>query len=185
MIDDTLKELKEGISKAHEALKRELTKLRTGRASPEILDTIRVEYYGTMTPLNQMASITVPEARMLIVKPYDKSTLQLVERAIATSPLELNPQNDGEIIRIPIPMLTEERRKEITKVVRDYGEKCKIAIRAARHDAKDMIETLKKEGDVGEDDADRAMKKVEAIVQEGNAATDEIVAKKEKDVMEI
>ncbi|MGE0787961.1 MAG: ribosome recycling factor [Sandaracinaceae bacterium] len=185
MIDDTLKELSDSIAKAQDALKRELTKLRTGRASPEILNTIRVDYYGTMTPLPQMASITVPEARMLIVKPWDKSAIPLVEKAIATSPLELNPQNDGEIIRIPIPMLTEERRRDIVKVVRDYGEKCKIAIRSARHDAKDMLETLKKEGDISEDDADRAMKKVESIVQDGNSATDDIVGKKEKDVMEI
>ncbi len=185
MIDETLEELTEAIGNAHAALKRDLTKLRTGRASPDILNSIRVDYYGSMTPLNQMASITVPEARMLIVKPYDKTTIQVIEKAIATSPLDLNPQNDGEIIRIPIPMLTEERRREITKVVRDYGEKCKIAIRAARHDAKGILETLKKEGEVSEDDADRAMKKVEAIVQEGNAGTDTIVAKKEKDVMEI
>lgn len=185
MIDETLEELKDAIGKAHEALKRDLTKLRTGRASPDILDSLRVDYYGTPTPLNQMASVTVPEARMLIVKPWDKSTIQLIEKAIATSPLDLNPQNDGEIIRLPIPMLTEERRKEITKVVRDYGEKCKIAIRAARHDAKGILETLKKEGEVSEDDADRAMKKVEATVQEGNSVTDDIVSKKEKDVMEI
>jgi ribosome recycling factor len=185
MIDETLEELEEAIGKAHEALKRELTKLRTGRASPEILDSLRVEYYGTPTPLNQMASVTVPEARMLLVKPYDKSTISTIEKAIATSPLDLNPQNDGEIIRIPMPMLTEERRREITKVVRDYGEKCKIAIRAARHDAKGIFESLSKEGEISEDDAERAMKKVEAIVQQGNATTDQIVEKKEKDVMAI
>ena len=174
-------QMKQAVDHLHEEMKQ----LRTGRASLAILDGLTVDYYGTPTPLNQMASVSVPEPRMLLVKPWDKSTIQLIEKAIATSALNLNPQNDGEIIRIPIPMLTEERRKEITKVVREYGEKCKIAIRAARHDAKGILETLKKEGEVSEDDQKAAMKKVEATVQEGNGVTDEIVAKKEKDVMAI
>lgn len=185
MIDETLGELQDGIAKAHDALKRDLGKLRTGRASADMLETVRVDYYGTPTPINQMASVTVPEARLLVIKPWDRSAIQLIEKAIQTSPLELNPQNDGEIIRIPIPPLTEERRRDIVKVARDYGEKCKVAIRAARHDAKDMLESLKKEGEAGEDEVDRAMKKLESIVQEGTARTDEIVARKEKDVMEI
>jgi ribosome recycling factor len=185
MIDEAINDLKEAIGKAHEALKRELAKVRTGRASPEVLESIRVDYYGSPTPINQLASVSVPEPRMLIIKPWDKSSISLIERAIQTSPLDLNPQNDGEVIRIPTPPLTEERRRELTKVVRDYGEKCKVSIRAARHDAKDILEDLKKEGEVGEDEADRAMKKVEAIVQDGTARTDEIVAKKEKDVMEV
>ncbi|HJL14600.1 MAG TPA: ribosome recycling factor [Sandaracinaceae bacterium LLY-WYZ-13_1] len=185
MIDEAIQELEQGIAKAHEALKRELAKVRTGRASPEMLESIRVDYYGTPTPINQMASVSVPEPRMLMIKPWDKSTLQLVEKAIMTSPLDLNPQNDGELIRIPTPPLTEERRKELTKVARDYGEQCKVSIRAARHDARDVLETLKKEGEVGEDEVERAMKKVEAVVQAGTAKTDEIVEKKEKDIMEI
>ena len=122
---------------------------------------------------------------MMVVKPWDKSTLQIIEKAIMTSSIDVNPQNDGEIIRLPIPQLTEERRKTLVKVARDHGEKCKVAIRAARRDAKDFIDTLKKEGDVGEDEADRALKEVEAIVQAGGARVDEIVAKKEKDVMVI
>ena len=185
MIDEAIQDLKDAIGKAHEALRRELAKVRTGRASPEVLESIRVDYYGSPTPINQLASISVPEPRLLIIKPWDKSTIALIERAIQTSPIGLNPQNDGEVIRIPTPPLTEERRKELTKVVRDYGEKCKVSIRSARHDAKDLLETLKKEGEVGEDEADRAMKKVEAAVQEGTAQTDEIVAKKEADVMEV
>ena len=185
MIEETIQELKDGIANAHEALKRELGRLRTGRANASLLDSIRVEYYGAMTPLNQMASVSVPEPRLIIVKPFDKSTLQTIEKAIMTSPVDLNPQNDGEIIRIPVPALTEERRKDLVKVARDHGEKCKIAIRAARHDAKDMLETFKKEGEFGEDEVDRAMKKVEAIVQDANAKTDEIIAKKEKDILEI
>lgn len=185
MIDETIEELSAAIAKAHEALKRDLSRLRTGRASADMLDSIRVDYYGTPTPINQLASVTVPEARLLMIKPWDKSTIVLIEKAIMTAPIDLNPQNDGEIIRIPVPSLTEERRKDLVKVAKDHGEKCKVVIRAARHDAKDMMETLKKDGEFGEDEVDRAMKKVEAIVQEGTARTDEIIAKKEKDIMEI
>jgi ribosome recycling factor len=185
MIEETLEELKDAIAKAQEALKRELSRLRTGRASPEMLESVRVDYYGTPTPINQMASVTVPEARLLVIKPWDRSTISLIERAIQTSPLELNPQNDGEIIRIPIPTLTEERRRDIVKVAKEYGEKCRVAIRAARHDAKEVLEELKKEGEAGEDEVDRAMKKLETIVADGTARTEEIVSRKEKDVMEL
>lgn len=185
MIQETIDELGETIGKAHEALKRELTRLRTGRAHAGLLDGIRVEYYGSMTPLNQMASIGVPEPRLLIVKPFDKTTIGSVEKSIMASPLNLNPQNDGEVIRIPVPALTEERRKDLVKVARDHGEKCKIAIRAARHEARDMMEAFKKDGEFGEDEVDRAMKRVESIVQEGNSLTDTIITRKEKDVLEI
>ena len=159
--------------------------MRTGRANPQLLESIRVDYYGTPTPISQMAAVTVPDARMLMIKPWDKSSIILIEKAIMMSPIDLNPQNDGEIIRIPIPALTEERRRDLVKVARDFGEKCKVAIRAARHDAKSMMEAFKKDGDFGEDEVDRAMKKVEAIVQEGNARTDEIIDNKEKDMMSI
>lgn len=185
MIDETLSELQDAIAKAHDALKRDLGKLRTGRASPEMLETIRVDYYGTPTPINQMASVTVPEARLLVIKPWDRSSISPIEKAIQTSPLELNPQNDGETIRIPIPSLTEQRRRELVKVAKDYGEKCRVAIRAARHEAKDILEELKKEGEAGEDEVDRAMKKLEGIVSDGNAKVDDIVGRKEKDIMEI
>lgn len=185
MIDEALEELQTSIGKAHEALKRDLSRLRTGRASPELLESIRVDYYGTPTPINQMASVSVPEPRMMVVKPWDKTTLSLIEKAIMTSSIDINPQNDGEIIRLPVPPLTEERRKKLVKVARDHGEKCKVAIRAARREAKEFIETLKKDGDVGEDAADRAMKEVEAYTQKGGAKTDEIVSKKEADVMKV
>ena len=185
MLKEALEELDSSIVKAHEALKRELSRLRTGRASPELLDSIRVDYYGTPTPITQMASVAVPEPRMMVVKPWDKTTISLIERAIMTSSLDLNPQNDGEVIRLPVPSLTEERRKKIVKRARDHGEKCKVAIRAARRDAKDLIETMKKDGDIGEDEAERAMKEVESRTQAGGTRTDEIVSKKEVDVMAI
>jgi ribosome recycling factor len=185
MIDEALDELKGGIAKAHDSLKRDLAKLRTGRASPELLESIRVDYYGTPTPIQQMASLTIPEARLIVIKPWDRSALQLIDKAIQTSGLELNPQNDGEIIRIPIPPLTEDRRRNLVKLARDDGEKCKIAIRASRHEAKDMLQTLEEEGEAGKDEIERAMKKLESIVQDGVNKVDEMVGRKEKDIMEI
>ncbi len=128
------------IAKAHDALKRELTKLRAGRASPALLDGIRVDYYGTPTPLAQMAHINVPEPRLITVKPWDKTQIKAVEKALRESDLGLNPQVDGDLVRIPLPPLTEERRKEFVKIARKYGEECKVAIRKARHDALDMLD---------------------------------------------
>ena len=185
MLEETLEELKDAIEKAHEALKRELAKIRTGRANPDILDTVRADYYGTSTPIKQMASITVPEARMLVVKPFDKTALGAIEKAIMQAQLGVNPSNDGEVIRIPMPPLTEERRKELQKVARAKGEDCKVSIRHARHDAKDMVDTLEKDGEVGADDAERGRKSLEEIVKGGNVVVDELVAKKEKDIMTV
>ncbi len=182
MIDETLEGLKASIGKAQEALRRELTRIRTGRASPDILDTLRVDYYGTPTPISQMASISVPEARMLTVKPWDKSSIRLIENAILQSPLGLNPQNDGEIIRLPMPPLTEQRRKEMAKLAKGHGEDCKVAIRKARHDCRDMLEQIKSDGVAGEDEVERAQKAMEDIVKEGSAQVDSIVAAKEKDI---
>lgn len=185
MIDETLEELKDSIGKAHDALKRELAKLRTGRANPDILDSVRVEYYGHPTPLNQLASVSVPEARLLMVKPFDKSQIKQIEKAIMEAELGLNPQNDGEIIRLPVPQLTEERRKEIVKLARKHGEECKVAIRKARHEAKDVLETLEKEGEASADDVERAKKELEEIVKEGTSKVDDLVQKKEKDLLEL
>ena len=183
MLADALKELETSIGKAHESLRRELAKIRTGRANPDILDGIRIDYYGSPTPLRQVASVTVPEARMIAVKPFEKGQLQVIEKAIMTSQLNVNPQNDGEIIRIPMPPLTEERRKGLAKDARARGEDCRVAVRKARHEAKDMIDELKKSKDISEDDAERGKKQMEDIVKAGNATVDEIVAKKEADIM--
>ena len=185
MIDETFEELADGITKAHEALRRELSKIRTGRANPELLDSIRVEYYGSKTPLKQMASIGVPEARLLTVKPFDKTSTQAIERAIMQAGLGLNPQSDGELIRIPMPALTEERRRDLVKIAKKTQEDAKVSIRKARHEAKDMLESLKTEGEVGEDAVERALKKLEEVVQQGTAKVDEIFANKEKDILEI
>jgi len=185
MIRETMDELKDAIGKAHDALKRELAKVRTGRANADILDSVRIEYYGTPTPLKQMATISVPEARLLSVKPFDRSQMQAIERAIREAQLGLNPSNDGELIRIPMPALTEERRKEMVKIAKKQGEDCKIAIRKARHDAKDMVDALEKDKEVGADDAERARKELEEIVKGGTAKVDEIVARKEVDILEV
>jgi ribosome recycling factor len=185
MIAETLEELKDSISKAQEHLRRELAKLRTGRANPDILDGVRVEYYGAQTPLKQLASISVPEARMLMVKPFDRSIIKSIEKGIVETDLGLNPQNDGEVIRIPMPELTEERRKDMVKLARKYGEESKVSIRKARHEAKDMLESLEKGGDASADDVKAGLKELEDIVKKATNEVDEIVAKKEKDIREV
>ena len=185
MLAETLEELGAAIDKAQEALQRDLAKIRAGRANPAILDGVRVDYYGSPTPLKQLSSLSVPEARMIVLKPFDRTQIQVIEKAIMEAQLGLNPSNDGEIIRIPMPPLTEERRKDLVKVARKSGEECKVAVRKARHDAKDMIDSLQKEGEVGEDDADRARKELEEVVKTGTGKVDEIVGKKEADILEV
>jgi len=185
MLSDIHKELVSSIAKAHEVLKRDLGKLRAGRANPNLLDGIRVDYYGTMTPLGQMAHINVPEPRLLTVKPWDKSQMKAVEKALRESDLGLNPQTDGDVIRIPLPPLTEERRNEFVKIGRKYGEECKVTIRKARHEAMDMLTELDDGGSASADDVDRAKKKVEETVAESVKVVDGIIAQKEKDIMEV
>lgn len=185
MLDDTQKELVASIAKAHEALKRDLTKLRAGRANPNLLDGIRVDYYGTLTPLAQMAHVNVPEPRLLTVKPWDKTQVKPVEKALRESDLGLNPQTDGDLIRIPLPPLTEERRKEFVKIARKYGEECKVTIRKARHEALDMLTELDEGGEASADDVERAKKKVEETVSESVKQVDVIIGQKEKDIMEV
>ena len=185
MIDDVHKDLRDSITKALEALKRDLGKVRTGRANTSMLDSVRADYYGTPTPLSQMANIAVPEARLLTVKPWDKSAMKAVEKAIREADLGFNPQPDGDIIRVPIPPLTEERRKEMVKIARKYSEECKVSVRNARRDAIEMLSSLAKDGDASEDEVDRAKKKTEEIVAEGTKQVDSVVSHKEKDILEV
>src|SRR5688572_13060236 len=185
MLEDVQKELGTSITKAHEALKRELTKLRAGRANPSLLDNIRVDYYGTPTPLAQMAHVNVPEPRLITVKPWDKSQIKAVEKALRESDLGLNPQTDGDLVRIPLPPLTEERRREFVKIAKKYGEECKVTIRKARHEALDMLNQMETDGDASADDVDRAKKKVEEIVADGSKQVEAMIASKEKDIMEV
>jgi ribosome recycling factor len=185
MLDDVTKDLRGGIDNAIAALRRDLTKVRTGRAHAGMLDGIRVDYYGVATPVNQMATVSVPEARLIVVKPWEKGQVKAVDKAIRDSDLGLNPQTDGDIIRIPIPALTEDRRKEMVKLTKKHGEECKVAIRMHRRDANEMIDTLDKDGDVAADDADRAKKKVEDLVAEGVKQVDAVIAAKEKEILEV
>ena len=185
MLDDVHKELATSIAKAHEVLTRDLAKLRAGRANMNLLEGIRVDYYGTMTPLAQMANVAVPEPRLITVKPWDKSQMKAVEKALRESDMSLNPMVDGDLIRIPLPPLTEERRKEFVKIARKYGEECKVTIRKARHEALDMLKEIDDGGGASTDEVERSKKKAEETVAEGGKMVDTIIAKKEKDIMEV
>lgn len=185
MIDEVLGDLDSAAEKAHEALRGQLGKLRTGRAHPGMLDSVKVDYYGSKTPIGQMAAIGVPEPRMLTVKPWEKTQVQAIDKAIRESDLGLNPQLDGDLIRVPVPALSEDRRKDLTKVAKKHGEECKISIRKARHDAIDLLAEMKKSGDASEDEADRAKKKVEEAVSAANQVVDDLVASKEKEILTV
>jgi ribosome recycling factor len=185
MISEVIAELEKDITKAHEALKRELAKIRTGRAHPSLLESVRVDLYGSQMPISQCATVSAPEARMLTVKPWDKTQLKAIEKAIVQSPLGLNPQSDGEMLRIPMPPLTAERRKDLAKIVKKNGEDTKVAVRKARHDAKDLLENMKTEGEISEDELERAQKKVEELIQKGVGEIDTIIARKDKDLSEV
>jgi ribosome recycling factor len=185
MIQDVQKELAGSIAKAHEALKREMSKLRAGRANASLLEGIKADYYGTPTLLPQMAHINIPEPRLITVKPWDKTQIKAVEKSLRESDLGLSPQVDGDVIRIPLPPLTEERRKDFVKIARKYGEECKIGIRKARHDALALLDDAEGEGEASADEVDRAKKKVEETVQEAVKHVDSLVSAKEKDILEV
>lgn len=186
MVNDVLKDLQTSCDKAIEAFRGQLAKVRTGRANVSLLDGIRVEYYGTMTPLNQVASLNVPDPRLITVKPWEKSLIPAIEKAIkAQSDLGLNPVSDGELVRIPIPALTQERRKELVKVIKKMAEDAKVAIRNHRREANDMLKELVANGDISEDDQKQGLKKVQDLVDKYVAQIDEIVGKKEKEILEV
>jgi ribosome recycling factor len=185
MLNEVITELEQAIEKAQASLKRDLAKLRTGRAHAGMLDGVRVEYYGQVTPLPQMATVAVPEPRMLTVKPWDKDQVKNVERALRESDLGLNPQVDGQVIRVPIPPLTEERRKDLVKIAKKTAEECRVTIRKARHDAIDLLGEAKQDGAMSEDDVDRAKKRVEEVVSAGGQTVDGIVQAKEKEILAI
>lgn len=185
LADDILKDLHDRIGKTLEDLKRELSNVRTGRANLHLLDGVRVDYYGTPTPLNQVSTLSVPEARLIVVKPWEKSMIPPIEKAIRDANLGLNPQSDKDLVRVPIPPLTEERRREIVKQVKTKGEDHKIAVRNERRDAKELIEAGEKDGDISGDEAKKALEKMQKETDEGVKKIDEIVAAKEKEVMQV
>ena len=185
MIDEIFEDLKDRMGKSIESLKREYSRLRTGRASIALLDGIRVSYYDTPTPLNQMASLAVPEPRLLVIQPWDKTAIEDIEKAILKSELGLTPINDGKVIRISIPPLTEERRKELVKVARKMSEENKVAIRNIRRDANEMLKDLKIEKEITEDDLYRSQEEVQKTTDQFITQVDELCAAKEKEILEI
>ena len=185
MIDDVLTDASRRMDKTVEATRHEFTTVRTGRASTALLDRVQVEAYGTRMPLNQLATISVPEPRMLTITPFDKSTMRDIERAIQESDLGLTPSNDGQMIRLPIPQLTEERRKELVKVVRNLAEEHRVAVREIRRDAMKHLKDLVDKGEVGADEEHRAEERVQKITDEHTKQIDDLLKHKESEVMEV
>ncbi|MDD2316764.1 MAG: ribosome recycling factor [Desulfobacterales bacterium] len=184
MIESIYQEARDRMAKSIDALNNELKRVRTGRASVSLLDGIRVDYYGTSTPLNQVASLSVPESRLITVQPWDATAIKEIEKAVLKSDLGLTPANDGKIIRIAIPPLTQERRKELVKVVNKTCEEYKVAVRNVRRDCNELIKGLKKDGDVAEDEAFKAQEQVQKITDEHIRKIDDIYKRKEKEILE-
>lgn len=180
-----LSETESKMQQAVQAARRDLAAIRTGRANPALLDRITVDYYGTPTPLNQLASITVPEARLLVVQPWDKNSLKDIEKAIMSSDLGLTPNNDGTVIRIQIPQLTEERRRDLARLARKEAEEKRVAVRNARRDANEELKRLEKEGVISEDDSRRAQTDVQQLTDKYIKEIDDLLAAKEKEIMEV
>jgi ribosome recycling factor len=185
MIEELLTDANRRMDKSVEATAHELTTIRTGRASAALLDRIQVDYYGQRTPLRQLATINVPEPRLLTVQPFDPSSLKSIERAIQESDLGLTPSNDGKVIRLPIPQLTEERRKELVKVVRQLAEEGRVAVRNVRRDVMHHLKELVREGEVGDDEERRAEERAQKLTDEHVKRIDELLKRKEEEIMEV
>ena len=185
MIEDFIRDATSRMDKSVDATQGEFNSVRTGRASPSLLDRIQVDYYGSPTPLKQLATINVPEPRMLTIQPFDPSSIKSIEKAIQESDLGLTPSNDGKIVRLPIPQLTEERRKDLVKLVRKYGEEGKVAVRNVRRDIMKHLEELVRNGDVGDDEERRAEQQVQKLTDEHTKAIDDLLKHKEAEIMEV
>ncbi len=185
MIDDTLLEAEEKMERAIEHAKEEFATIRTGRATPAMFSKIVIDYYGTPTPVPQMASIAIPEPRMAIIKPYDASQLRAMERAIRDSDLGVNPNNEGTQLRILLPQMTEERRREMIRIARHKGEEAKVAIRNVRRKGKEELDRIVKDGEAGEDDGRRAEKELDDLTHRYVAHVDEIIRHKEAELLEV
>lgn len=185
MIDDTMLEAEEKMEKAVEVAKDNLSGIRTGRAHPGMFNKVVVDYYGAPTPLQQLASFQTPEARTILISPFDKGAMNNIEKALRDADLGVNPSNDGNIIRCVLPQLTEERRKEYIKMARSQGEDAKVAIRNIRRQAKESIEKLVKDGDVGEDEGSRAEKDLESTTKKYVDTVDEVLKSKETELLEV
>ncbi|ACU70453.1 ribosome recycling factor [Catenulispora acidiphila DSM 44928] len=185
MIDETLLEAEEKMDKAVEVAKEDLSGVRTGRANPAMFSKLTADYYGSPTPLSQMASFQVQDARMVVIAPYDKTALGAIERSIRDSDLGVNPSSDGVVIRVVFPQLTEERRKEYIKVAKTKGEDAKISVRNIRRHSKESLDKLAKDGDAGEDDVRRAEKHLDELTQKHTAQIDEMLKHKEAELLEV
>jgi ribosome recycling factor len=185
VIDETLFEAEEKMEKAVSVAKDDLMGVRTGRATPGMFSRIVIDYYGAPTPMNQLASVSIPEARMAVIKPYDASQLQAIEKAIRDSDLGLNPSNDGTIIRVVIPQLSEERRRDMVKVAKGKGEDAKVTIRNIRRKAKEELDRMIKDGDSGEDDVMRAEKELQNLTDKYVSGVEELVKHKESELLEV
>jgi ribosome recycling factor len=185
IIDELIQDAKERMTKSVESIRHEFGSVRTGRASPVLLDRIVVDYYGTATPLKQLATITAPEARLLTIQPYDKGSIKAIERAILESGIGLTPNNDGNVIRLGIPELTEERRKQLVKVVRHIAEEGRVAIRNIRRDVMQDLRELKEAGDAGSDDEHRAEQDLQKVTDGRVSELDELLKHKEEEILEV
>ena len=182
---DTINAAKEKMQKTLDSLAREYTTLRAGRANPEVLNKVQAEYWGAMTPVTQMASVSVPEARTLVVQPYDASALKSIEKAILASDIGITPMNDGKVLRLVFPQPTEEKRKELCKTVKKYGEEAKVAVRSVRRDTMDKFKAMKKNSEITEDDLKQCENDLQKVVDKFCAEIDSMVADKEKEVTTI
>jgi ribosome recycling factor len=185
MINDITNDSEDGMKKAIDSFKRDLQKVRTGRANTSMLDGIKVDYYGTPTPVNQVATVQVVDARLITVKPWEKSMLPVIDKAIRASDLGINPVADSELVRLPIPPLTQERRKELAKVVNKQTEEARVAVRSARRDAMDMIKDAEKEKQITEDQRKDGEKKVQDLTDKYIAMVEDIAKAKEKEIMDL
>lgn len=181
----SLQEAKRRMENAIEALRREFSSVRTGKATPALLDTVRVDAYGSLVPLNQVATVSAPEPRLLVVQPWDRGMIGPVEKALQTSDLGLNPSNDGKVIRVPIPALTEERRREYVRLLHKMAEEGRVAVRQARKDANDDIKKRQKAGDLSEDEARREQDEVQKLTDRYIAQMEEVLKHKEAEVLEV
>lgn len=185
MLNQVYQEMERKMAKAAEALKAEFAGIRTGRANPALLEGIKVQSYGATVPLNQVAGVSVPEPRLLVIQPWDKNALPEIEKAILKSELGLTPMNDGRVIRLPIPTLTEERRRELSKVVKKMAEDHKVAVRNIRREANDEIKKLEKDKKISEDESKKALERTQELTDKAIKGIDEVLAKKEKEIMEV
>jgi ribosome recycling factor len=184
-MDSVFSQADEHMNKALQALQNDLGKLRTGRASPAMLDGIRVDYYGTATPLNQVATVGVPEARLITVQPWEATLIPEIEKSILEANIGLTPSNDGKIVRLPVPKLTEERRKDIVKQIKAHAEEARVSVRHARRDANEVLKKLQKDGDITEDDLKKSQDRVQKLTDDHIAKVDQVIENKEKDIMTI